>query len=55
MRFKDDKHDAKKLEKRIAKLMEDEDVTNKTGIYTYVLNGKEKFLSIRDFNAKTKT
>jgi len=52
--FKGKKLDAKKLEKEIAKLMEDEDVTNKKGIYSYVLTGKEKFLNIRVFNDKQK-
>ena len=52
--YKDKKLDAKKLEKEIAKLMEDEDVTNKKGIYSYVLTRKEKFLSIRSFNDKQK-
>lgn len=45
---------ANKLEKEIAKLMEDEDVTNKKGIYTYVLTRKEKFLNIRSFTEKQK-
>jgi len=52
--FKDKKIDAKKLEKEIAKLMEDEDVTNKKGIYSFVLTKKEKFLNIRSFNDKQK-
>jgi hypothetical protein len=52
--FKDKKFDPKKLEKEIAILMEDEDVTNKKGIYSYVLTRKEKFLSIRGFNDKMK-
>jgi len=52
--FKDKKFDAKKLEKEIAKLMEDEDVTNKKGIYSYVLTRKEKFLNIRTFNDRQK-
>lgn len=52
--FKDKKLDAKKLEKEIAKLMEDEDVTNKKGIYFYVLTRKEKFLNIRTFNDRQK-
>ena len=52
--YKDKKPDAKKLEKQIANLMEDEDVTNKKGIYSYVLTRKEKFLSIRSFNDKQK-
>ncbi len=51
---KDEKPDPEKLEKRISTLMEDEDVTNKKGIYTYVLNGKEKFLNIRAFTDKQK-
>lgn len=52
--FKGKKVDAKKLEKAIAKLMEDEDVTNKKGIYSYVLTRKEKFLNIRAFTDKQK-
>jgi len=52
--FKDKKPDSKKLEKEIAKLMEDEDVTNKKGIYTYVLTGEEKHLNIRAFTDKQK-
>lgn len=52
--FKDEKLDAKKLEKKIAKLIENEEVTNKKGIYTYVLNGKEKYLNIRAFTGKQK-
>lgn len=52
--FKDQKFDAKKLEKEIASLMEDEDVTNKKGIYTFVLTRKEKYLSIRSFTVKEK-
>jgi len=52
--FKGKKFDTKKLEKEIAKLMEDEDVTNKKGIYSYVLTRKEKFLNIRVFTEKQK-
>ncbi|MDQ7818357.1 MAG: DUF262 domain-containing protein [Melioribacteraceae bacterium] len=52
--FKDKKVDAKKIEKVISKLMEDEDVTNKKGIYSYVLTRKEKFLNIRAFTDKQK-
>lgn len=52
--FKGKKLDTKKLEKEIAKLMEDEDVTNKKGIYSYILNGKEKHLNIRAFTEKMK-
>ncbi|MFH1231709.1 MAG: DUF262 domain-containing protein [Planctomycetota bacterium] len=52
--FKDKKIDSKKMEKEIAKLMEDEDVTNKKGIYTYVLTREEKHLNIRAFTDKQK-
>lgn len=38
------------LEKKIAKLMTDEDVSKKSGIYPYVLTGKEQVLSIRAFS-----
>jgi len=34
--------------------MEYEDVTNKKGIYSYVLDGKEKHLNIRAFNKNQK-
>lgn len=52
--FKSQKSDSKKLEKEIAKLMEDEDVTNKKGIYSYVLTRKEKHLNIRAFSPNQK-
>lgn len=52
--FKSQKYESKKLEEQIASLMEDEDVGNKKGIYSYVLTGKEKYLNIRAFNEKQK-
>jgi hypothetical protein len=52
--FKDKKLDAKKLETEIAELMQDEDVTKKSGIYPYVLTKQERHLSIRAFNDKMK-
>lgn len=53
-KFKTKKINVKKLEEEIARLMQDEDVTKKSGIYPYVLTGEEKFLSIRAFNEKMK-
>lgn len=50
----DDKLNADELEKEVSRLMQDEDVTNKSGVYTYLLNGKEKYLSIRSFSDKMK-
>jgi hypothetical protein len=52
--FKDKKFDHKKLEEEITKLMQDEDVTNKKGIYEYVLTRKERFLQIRAFTDNQK-
>ena len=52
--FKDKKFDHKKFETEITKLMQDEDVTNKKGVYEYVLTGKEKFLNIRAFSDNQK-
>ena len=47
---KDDELDAVKLEKEVSRLMADEDVTKKSGIYPFLLNGKEKSLNIRAFS-----
>lgn len=52
--FKDKALDPKKLEVEITKLMLDEDVDNKKGIYTYVLTRKEKYLNIRAFSDNQK-
>jgi hypothetical protein len=53
-KFKNEKFDSAKLEKEIVKLMQDEDVTKKFGIYEYVLTRNEKYLNIRTFNDKMK-
>ena len=52
--FKDVELDANKLEVEISKLMEDEDVTNKKGIYSYVLDRRERSLNIRAFSPNQK-
>jgi hypothetical protein len=52
--FKDQKFDSQKLDAEITKLMMDEDVQNKKGIYTYVLTRKEKYLNIRAFSPNQK-
>lgn len=43
-----------KLEEEISTLMQDEEVSNKKGIYHYVLNRNEKHLSLRTFDDKQK-
>ncbi len=44
--------DPKKLETKIQRLMGDEDVTRKSGIYEYLLTCSEKCLSIRAFDRR---
>jgi len=48
--FNDEVYDSKEIESEIAKLILDDDVTNKKGIYPYVLTKNEKHLSIRIFS-----
>ncbi|MFC1954026.1 HNH endonuclease family protein [Chloroflexota bacterium] len=52
--FKDKQLNTAKLEAEIKVLMQDEDVTKKSGIYPYVLTRQEKNLSIRSFTDKMK-
>ena len=53
-KFNDTPIDSAKLENEITQLMQDEDVTKKSGIYEYVLTRNEKYLNIRAFTDKQK-
>lgn len=53
-RFGKELLDTAKLESEVARLMQDEDVTKKSGIYDYVLSGNERALSIRAFTDNMK-
>ena len=53
-KYKDISFNANDLEKQIQQLMLDEDITNKKGIYEYLLDGDEKHLNIRTFSDKQK-
>lgn len=53
-KYKDNKYDYKILDDEINRLMQDEDVTNKKGIYWYVLTKEEKYLNIRAFSDNQK-
>ena len=44
--------DPKKLELEVQRLLGDEDVTKKSGIYEYLLTGSERVLSIRAFDRR---
>lgn len=52
--YKDNELDPTTLETRIKDLMLDDDVTNKRGVYLYVLSGNEKHLNIRAFTDNEK-
>ncbi len=53
-KYKDTAYDSNKLDEEIANLMRDEDVTKKSGIYTYMLTRNEKYLNIRSFTENQK-
>ena len=52
--FQDQLYDTSVLEDEIKKLMMDDDVSKKAGIYSYVLTRDEKFLNIRTFTPNQK-
>lgn len=52
--FKDKEFDSVKLEVEISRLMADEDISRKKGIYHYVLTRKERHLNIRAFTENQK-
>ncbi|MBR1734071.1 MAG: DUF262 domain-containing protein [Alphaproteobacteria bacterium] len=53
-KFKDKKFDAKELEDKVARLMADEDITKKPGIYEYLIDNEERHLNIRAFSENMK-
>jgi len=52
--YKNKKFNAGEIEAETAKLIVDDDVSNKKGIYPYLLTRKERFLNIRAFTASQK-
>lgn len=52
--YKDDPLYPDELEQQITELMEDDEVTKKSGIYEYLLTGSERALSLRSFTDKQK-
>ncbi len=48
--FKDKQLDSKTLDAEVARLMLDEDIERKKGIYSYLLDSKERHLNIRAFS-----
>ena len=52
--YKDENYNTEKIEEETGKLILDDDVTKKSGIYSYILTRNEKYLSIRAFSDATK-
>lgn len=53
-KYKDQVYNSDKLEQDVKRLMMDDDVTKKSGIYSYLITGEEKFLNIRTFTDSQK-
>ena len=53
-KYKDHSYNSDKLEEQVKQLMMDDDVTKKSGIYTYLITGDEKYLNIRSFTDNQK-
>ncbi len=52
--YHENSYNAQEFENEIVRLMQDEDVTSKKGIYEYLLSGDERYLSIRAFTDNMK-
>ena len=50
----DNEYDSEYFEQKISELMQDDEVTKKSGIYQYLLTGKEKYLNLRTFSDSMK-
>lgn len=48
--YKDNEYNSNELAQRVKILMQDDDVTKKSGIYSYLLSSEEKYLNIRAFS-----
>lgn len=52
--YKEKSYNSAKLEEQVKSLMMDDDVTNKKGIYSYLITGDQKYLNIRAFTDSQK-
>ena len=52
--YANNNYDPQELEEKVSKLMQDDDVTKRSGIYEYLLSGNEKHLNIRAFTDNEK-
>lgn len=52
--FKDEKFDTSKIEEMTVRLLQDDEVTKKSGIYKYIMTSDERWLNLRSFTANQK-
>ena len=52
--YKNNNYNSNEFEEKISQYMEDEEISNKKGIYEYLLSGNEKCLNLRTFSEKQK-
>jgi len=52
--YKDTSFNPNELEKKVNTLMQNDEVTNKKGVYYYLITSKEKYLNIREFSPSMK-
>lgn len=50
--YKNNEYSSDEIEEEVSNLMQDEDVTKKSGIYQYIFTRDEKYLNIRAFSEK---
>jgi len=53
-KYKKVAYDAKEIEKKTLKLIDDDEVQSLKGVYEYILTDEEKHLNLRQFDDKTK-
>lgn len=53
-KYKNHEYNSQNLEKEVERLMQDEEIKAKKGIYLYLLSGDDKYLSLRTFSDKVK-
>ena len=53
-KYKEQLYNSDKLEQEVVRLMQDDDVTSKKGIYVYLITGQQKYLNIREFTDNQK-
>lgn len=53
-KYKDQSYNSSKLEEKVKEYMMDDDVTNKKGIYSFLITGDERYLNIRAFTDSQK-